>query len=380
LRRGRLGIGYRDYVRGAPTPAGLTRDRLLPPLVAGLVIWAIALARAVVTAIAAGESPLLAGLLTVPPAIFWMVLVPVILRLGTLLPLRRGVFLRSILLHAIAAALFAGLYAELMIRLFTAWPPALIAPVAEPVASWPVRFQFGLFTYSFLLSWGYVHQYFSAMRERDLALARMETQLAQAQLRALKAQLQPHFLFNTLHAITVLIRHDPEAAGRMVMRLSDLLRMTLLDGERQEVTLEHELRFLRLYLEIEQTRFRDRLRVSWDVADGLECAAVPTLLLQPLVENALKHGVGTRAGGGRVVVAAERDDGTLTLRVSDDGPGLDHAALDQARQGIGLASTRGRLERLYGPAHRFSVTNDEGGGVSVTVGIPYRTLAEAADG
>lgn len=359
---------------------GSSRDRLLPPLVAGLVIWGIAAARSVVSAVAEGDSPLLAALLTVPPAVYWFAFLPVILRLGTLLPLRRGVLLRSALAHAAAAALLAGVYAELMVRIFTAWTPALAASVTEPIASWPVRFQFGLFTYSFLLSWAYVHEYFTAVRQRDLALAKMETELAQAQLRALKAQLQPHFLFNTLHAITVLIRHDPEAAGRMVVRLSDLLRMTLLDAERQEVTLAHELKFLELYLEIEQTRFRDRLQVSWDVAAGLERAAVPTLLLQPLVENAVKHGVACRAGGGRIVVAAGRDDRTLTLRVSDDGPGFGEGGFAAGTQGIGIASTRGRLERLYGPAHRFTVANGAGGGASVTVGIPYRTLDESADG
>jgi two-component system LytT family sensor kinase len=358
----------------------MSRDRLLPALIAGLVVWALAMARSVFSAISAGESPLVYALLTVPPALFWIALVPVVLWLGSRLPLRKGFLLRSIACHAVAAGLSAALYAELMVRLFTAWPPEMLASVTEQVSVWPIRFQFGLFTYGFLASWGYVHEYFTAMRERDLAVSRLETELAQAQLRALKAQLQPHFLFNTLHAITVLIRHDPDAAGRMVMRLSDLLRMTLLDGDRQEVTLDHELRFLRIYLEIEQTRFRDRLEVRWDVAPGLGGAAVPPLLLQPLVENALRHGIGARAGSGCVIVGASREDGTLVLKVDDDGPGLRADAAAGDRPGLGIASTRGRLERLYGEEHRFTLSNNQGGGVSVRVGIPYRPLEVTAGG
>jgi sensor histidine kinase YesM len=164
----------------------------------------------------------------------------------------------------------------------------------------------------------------------------------------------------------------------MVMRLSDLLRMTLMDAERQETTLEQELRFVRLYLEIEQTRFRDRLEVGWQVSPGLERAVVPTLLLQPLVENALRHGVEARAGSGRVTISVARDEGLLVLRVSDNGPGVGPAAATDGR-GIGLGSTRGRLERLYGEAHRFAIDPAEAGGTSVTVAVPFRRL-ESPDG
>jgi two-component system, LytTR family, sensor kinase len=356
----------------------LTRDRLLPPILAGLAVWAVASARAAIAASMLGEPAVVAVLVTVPAAIYWLALMPVVLWLGTRLPLRRGRRAASALGHASAAAALAALYAELMVRLYTGWWPEPGTLVSDRVADWAVRFQFGLFTYGFLLSWGYVHEYFTAMRERDLAVARLETELAQAQLRALKAQLQPHFLFNTLHAITVLIRHDADAAGRMVMRLSDLLRMTLVDADRQETTLEHELRFLRLYLEIEQTRFHDRLAVDWQVSPGLARAAVPTLLLQPLVENALRHGIGARSGTGRVLIGASRANGTLVLEVSDDGPGP--RAATEAGRGLGLAATRGRLAQLYGDAHRFAFERNDAGGVRVTVGIPYRELEETSHG
>ena len=340
-------------------------------------MWAIAAART--TAMVAGQDGSLAlvAVLLVPPLVYWLALLPVVLWLGLRFPLRREALLRSVLVHAAAAALAAALYAEILVRLMAGLlpdPPEWLGTVSD----WGVRFQFGLLGYGFILSWGYVHEYFAAMRQREVALTKLETELARAQLRALKAQLQPHFLFNTLHAITVLIRHDTEAAGRMIMQLSDLLRMTLMDSDRQEATLEQELRFLRLYLEIEQTRFRDRLEVRWDIAPGLEGAAVPTLLLQPLVENAVKHGVAARAAGGRVVVGVSREDGMLTLRVSDNGPGLRGG--DPDGPGIGIPSARERLERLYGGEHRFALGRSEEGGLSVTVGIPYRRLEEGARG
>jgi signal transduction histidine kinase len=350
---------------------GLSRERLLPPLAAGLVLWSVMTARLLVSG-----APLSGVLVTLPAVLYWMALTPVILWLSTNLPFRRGSLARSIATHIVAGTAAAALYAQLLVWIFTdLWT---VTTEFGPVAEWGIRFQFGLFSYSFLLSWGYVHEYFSRLRARDVAMARLETELAQAQLRALKAQLQPHFLFNTLHAITVLIRHDAEAATRTVMRLADLLRMTLVDADRPEVPLERELRFLRLYLEIEQTRFRDRLEVIWDVAPGLELAAVPPLLLQPLVENALKHGVQARGSAGRVVIAAAANNGTLTLRVTDNGPGLG-AAADTSGSGIGLASTRGRLEKIFGSAHRFTIGDVPGGGVSAVVEIPYRRLEEAQD-
>jgi two-component system LytT family sensor kinase len=351
--------------------AALTRDRLLPPIAAGLILWLVSLVRVGVSAAFEGGPALSAMLATVPPLLYWLSLLPLVLWLSARLPLRRGSMVRSIAAHVIAAVLAAGLYAELMVRIFTEWW-TLPDPEIGPVAYRTIRFQFGLLAYSFIISWGYVHEYFTRLRARDVALARLETELAQAQLRALKSQLHPHFLFNTLHAITVLIRRDADAAIGMVMRLSDLLRMTLVDADRPEVPLERELRFLHLYLEIERTRFRDRLEVVWDVAPGLEGAAVPPLLLQPLVENALKHGIKKRASGGRVLISGAAHNGTLTLTVTDNGPGLRDGAEGRNGNGIGLASTRARLQQLYGPAHRFSVEEAPSGGVTATVEIPYR--------
>jgi sensor histidine kinase YesM len=349
----------------------LRRDRLVLPIAAGLILWLIGLGRLLVSSTVHGGVPVLAILATIPAVLYWLALAPIILWLASELPLRRGSLARSVALHIGAAALAAALYAQMMIWVFTTLWTAPVQTEFGPLADWGLRFQFGLFSYGFILSWAYVHEYFTRLRERDVALARLETELAQSQLRALKAQLQPHFLFNTLHAITVLIGRDRNAATAMVLRLSDLLRMTLVDADRPEVPLERELRFLHLYLEIEQTRFRDRLEVAWDVAPGVERAAVPPLLLQPLVENALKHGIGARGSGGRVVIGAEGRNGTLTLSVSDNGPGIREGSQPENSIGIGLSSTRSRLEQLYGSSHRFTVGDAPGGGVRAEVEIPY---------
>ena len=345
----------------------MSRERLVPPIAAGLVIWGLVSIRTAVVAGLAGESAVGAVLPSVPPLLFWLAWLPVILRLGAALPLRRGMIARSVVAHLAAAAAIAALYAEVMIWVMTRLWTGTVPASAGPVATWGIRFQFGVLSYGFVLAWSYVHEYFSAIRTRDLAVARLEGELAQAQLRALKAQLHPHFLFNTLHAVTVLIRRDPEAATRTVMRLSDLLRLTLVDAERQESPLADELRFVQLYLEIEQTRFRERLEVVWDVPAELGRATVPTLLLQPLVENALRHGIEPNPAGGRVTIAAARTDGRLVLRVVNDGRGLRVRA-----DGVGLASVRGRLERLYGEAQRFDLVERGPGVVEARVELPYR--------
>lgn len=370
----RLG-GVRSKL-GFHTSVALTRGRLLPPLAVVFALWVVSGVRTSLYAALQGRDVALALAPMLPPLLYWVAAIPLIVWLSGRLPLRRGSLARAIAIHLAVAALAAALYAQITAWMLAArWVPAQPGP--GPAADWGTRFQVGLFTYGFILSWCYVYEYFTSLRARELAVAQLETELARSHLRALKAQLQPHFLFNTLHAVTVLIRHDRDAAIRTVMRLSDLLRMVLRDADRQEVPLERELRFLRLYLEIEQTRFCDRLEVVWDVAPGLERAAVPPLLLQPLVENALKHGIGGRGSGGRVAIAASTTNGTLTLRVSDNGPGL-HGAAHQTGTGIGLSSTRGRLENLFGPRHRFAIDEVPGGGVSAVVEIPYRQL-EAAE-
>jgi LytS/YehU family sensor histidine kinase len=215
--------------------------------------------------------------------------------------------------------------------------------------------------------------YYSRYREGEVRTAQLSAQLAQAQLQALRMQLHPHFLFNTLNAISTLVHKDPEIADRMIARLSDLLRLTLENIGIQEVRLAKELEFLERYLEIERMRFADRLEVRMQIAPETLDARAPYLILQPLVENAIRHGIAPRAARGCVEIGAERRDGKLVLTVKDDGPGMGATG---AKHGVGISSTRARLERLYGAAHRFELENGENGGLIVTMELPFQLIFE----
>jgi len=189
-------------------------------------------------------------------------------------------------------------------------------------------------------------------------------------------QLHPHFLFNTLNAIAGLVRdRKDKAAVQMIAGLSDLLRHTLENSGKQEVPLREELDFLELYLDIQQMRFSDRLTVRMEVAPETLNARVPNLILQPLVENAIRHGVAARVSAGEVYISARRENGALELKVADDGPGLKRGWRIEDAGGIGLSNTRERLAQLYGKEHRFEVRNREGGGVEAALLIPWRSDA-----
>jgi two-component system, LytTR family, sensor kinase len=206
---------------------------------------------------------------------------------------------------------------------------------------------------------------------RAMTAARLESRLADARLQLLKAQLHPHFLFNTLHVIAALIHKDAATAERMLARLGDLLRLTLDHFGAREVTLRDELDFTAAYLEIEQVRYGPHLDVAWQVEPELLDARVPYLILQPLVENALRHGVGAKGGHGRVEIRAQRTAEGLRLEVEDDGPGLPSGAAGR-RPGIGLANTCSRLRQLYGPDQTFALTNGDTGGVRAVIDLPLR--------
>jgi two-component system LytT family sensor kinase len=201
-----------------------------------------------------------------------------------------------------------------------------------------------------------------------------ELRASQAQLQALKMQLHPHFLFNALHAISALVHRDPDAADKMIARLGDFLRLTLDASATQEVPLRRELEFLNCYLEIERVRFNDRLTTSLEVDPRLLDCRVPNLILQPLVENAIRHGVSQRTAPGHVRVRAERRGDTLRLQVSDNGAGLSNGPPGSKRlatkDGVGLSNTRARLQQLYGSAYRFELAGDPRGGAIATLEIP----------
>jgi two-component system, LytTR family, sensor kinase len=228
------------------------------------------------------------------------------------------------------------------------------------------------------VQWGvlYYRRYQERSRELlkfELRASELESQLMRAQLSALKMQLQPHFLFNTLNAITVLVRQQKSKdAVQMLGYLGDLLRGVLEDVDAHEVSLRRELEYLQLYLAIEQVRFADRLRIEVEVDPATHEARVPQLILQPIVENAVRHGIGRSSSAGRILIRASKIEGAVELRVEDDGPGLSPSDSIKDR-GVGLANTRARLQQLYGDDAKLEIENCNRGGVVVTMSIPYHS-------
>lgn len=229
---------------------------------------------------------------------------------------------------------------------------------------WTLAFDGGIagVAYAFASAW--------RLRQRESEAAELRRELVEAQLQTLKMQMQPHFLFNTLHAIGVTTRRDPEEANRMVSLLGDLLRLSLQTGETQVVPLRTELEFLRPYLEIQRIRFQDRLQISVQIPSETLDLPVPSLVLQPLVENAIRHGVEARSGQGKVAISARRDGPMLVLEVRDDGIGLGNGHDGTNREGVGLGNTRARLEKLYGPRQELRLMPGESGGARVVLRVP----------
>jgi two-component system LytT family sensor kinase len=237
-----------------------------------------------------------------------------------------------------------------------------------------------LLAYGAIVGTFYARENHRRYRERERATAHLEQRLAEARLQALRTQLQPHFLFNTLNAISVLVlKGETQTAIRMLSRLSDLLRVTLDAGDAPTVPLGKEMEFLARYLDIEQVRFHDRLTVATDVAPDTLDAPVPTLILQPLVENAIRHGIARQVGAGRVEVRAAREGGRLRMEVRDTGPGLPAGGAGAIVEGIGISNTRARLAEMYGDEARMRIENAEGGGLRVVVEMPYRVPPAAAE-
>jgi signal transduction histidine kinase len=235
-----------------------------------------------------------------------------------------------------------------------------------------VNFDWEMITYWAIAGLSHAVLYYRESRDRALRTAQLETRLVEAQLAALQQQLHPHFLFNTLHAISTLMHKDVEQADRTLTRLSDLLRLSLEQVGRHEVRLKEELEFLGKYLEIEQTRFPDRLTVEFDIQPETLDARVPNLILQPLVENAIKHGVSKKVGCGRIQITARRDGDKLWMEVRDDGVGLSETGWRALEKGIGVSTTRARLQCLFGADFRFEFHRITPG-LAVVVSFPWRT-------
>jgi two-component system LytT family sensor kinase len=308
---------------------------------------------------------------------------PLVLGAGDRFPLERRGWARNLAIHL--AFMFVLGIGQLALISFILPLLGTFAPFAGKTFSETLTILLVLSLHGNLVSYWIILGIQHAVRtyrryqERELHAAELKVELARAQLGALKTQLQPHFLFNTLNAIMVLVRQERgRCAEDMLARLGDLLRCVLDDALTQEVPLRRELEYVRLYLSIEEMRFPDRLRVEISAPAEVLDAAVPSMSLQPLVENAVRHGIGQSASAGRIAVRAARADGVLEVTVTDDGPGLPATASDGGR-GIGLANTRARLHALYGAAGVLSVENGAQGGTIATLKVPYREAHEAVD-
>jgi signal transduction histidine kinase len=309
-----------------------------------------------------GGDWLLCALLT--PAVFWI---------GRRYPLARGTIGRRVPLHILAAILLCAAWAGAGVLL--SWAMFRSTPYGAGAVSWFfTTLPFGVAVYFAVLGVEHAAVYFLEARERETQAARLSAQLAEARLGALRMQLQPHFLFNSLNAITVIVRdRDTATATRMLEQLGEMLRRVMRSDRPQEVTLAEELDFVRQYLAIEEVRFSDRLRPVFAVDPGVLSAAVPEFLLQPLVENALRHGLAKRVTATLLKIEARREGDDVVLSVIDDGPGPGGTAAE-AGEGVGLGNTRERLATLYGDRGRLELARTREGGAAVTVRLPYRVL------
>ena len=311
-------------------------------------------------------------------------LTPGVLWLGRRFPLERGRWLRSVPIHLLFSLVYALVHLTLdsFVHVRMGLLAFLLGATFKAVFSTMlvIAFHGNVLTYWAILGIQSAIRYYRRYQEREREALRLElhtselqSQLMRARLSALKMQLQPHFLFNTLNAIMVLVRQQKgRQAEEMLARLSDLLRCVLEDVEAQEVPLRRELEYLQLYLSIEQVRFQDRLRVEISADPATLDAAVPQMGLQPIVENAVRHGIGRSSAAGKIQISATRVDGMLEVKVQDDGPGLPANGSSTSR-GIGLANTRLRLHQLYGDTARLELKNGEHGGAVATMSVPYHT-------
>jgi two-component system, LytTR family, sensor kinase len=285
---------------------------------------------------------------------------------------------RWVALHFAGALVFFAVYLTLTSWLIAGEPsvihPGLILTFGYLVRKLAVEHLLvNLFEYWFVVFAHLGWHYYQRFRERELDSMQLQRELVQARLDALRMQLNPHFLFNTLHAVSALMHENPEAADRVIARLSELLRLSLDSSKPQVVPLADEMSFLERYLEIEQTRFGERLHIERHIEPETLRALVPYLILQPLVENAIRHGLEAREDQGRLVIEARRSNGRLELRVRDNGNGLEQPTSAAPGEGIGLSNTRSRLRHLYQEDFRFEMKGRPEGGSEARIEIPFQT-------
>ena len=301
----------------------------------------------------------------------WALLSLPIARFARRFPPEEGPAWRTAAIHLAAALGFSLAYVVLRALVGQAHSWLLDEPVTFPEVFrplWVRTFPFNLLIYGVIIAVSHSIDYYRKYHERTVHALELEKHLAEARLQALLRQLKPHFLFNTLNGIASLMHSDVHAADRMLVRLAELLRLTMSHPGQPLTRLQDEITFIEKYLEIERIRFRDRLSVTIDVDPAALEAQVPSLILQPLVENAIRHGVEPYARPGRIELVVRREPGTVVLTVRDNGAG--EPAGGVSREGIGLGNTRARLRELYGEQHRFELANHPDGGLIVRVTLP----------
>lgn len=309
--------------------------------------------------------------------LFLGALTPITYYLAKRFPIRRETLRRTVAIHVVGSLVLCVGWASAGVALRYLLGIVDAKHLAGNFASWVLTsIPWSVFMYFAMLGSMYAFIYFSEARQREAQAARLAAQLAESRLGALRMQLNPHFLFNSLNAIGVLVRdQNTAAASRMLELLGDVLHTVLRSDARHEVTLGEEIDFLEQYLSIEQVRFSDRLRVTWSIDDSVRRALVPGFVLQPLVENALRHGIAKVADDGRIDVAARREGRTLVLSVSDNGPGLPTSSGQGS--GVGISNTRERLGTMFGTDASLSIAPRSGGGVVATIRLPYHELVDA---
>lgn len=305
----------------------------------------------------------------------WALATPLVLYLVRRFPIDKHNWLRSLLTHLLASTLLTfvtGVIGHIIVYLSVGRYLGRTYMFTNSLRFAVGNYTEGMGVYLLIVFLSYAYSYYQRYRQGELRAAQLETQLSQAQLQALKMQLHPHFLFNTLHSISALLHKDAESARKMITRLGDFLRLTLENSGTQEVSLKEEMEFLRCYLEIERIRFQDRLTTHVFIDPEALDARVPNLILQPIVENAIRHAIAPRSTPGEIEIRAKQEDGFLRIRIVDNGPGLPmNRTVDSLfKKGLGLMNTQTRLDRLYGARHRFEIANDPKGGLAVTLEIP----------
>ena len=313
---------------------------------------------------------------TLPNWYIWAAMTPAILWLARRYRIERSNWKTMLLaIHLPAMVLFMLIHSLVNLLLFyvTDMPGHDTLSTGLYTVHFTTRVHANILTYWTVLGVYYAYDYYRMFRKREQQAAMLEIRLAEANLRALKMQLHPHFLFNTLNSIAALVRkNENRTAIKMLVQLGDFLRLALENKGVQEIPLKQELDFLERYLDIEKIRFQERLTVHVAAESAVLEAYVPNMILQPLVENAIHHGIAPHAEAGRIEIRAWLEDSKLLMQVRDDGPGLDPSKKSR-RGGVGLANIRERLENLYGDDNDFTLRNAEEGGLLASITIPFST-------